>query len=111
LYLAEKCVVEATIKEKMVQNTFTDMVDNETMEGPLLLPALVGGGGGIVKDRRERAADPPWTRVCQTRKPIMILFRRSPNWNKSWQLQGPLWKSTRLRLNSWKRISRPKKTW
>jgi hypothetical protein len=58
LYLAEKCVVEATIKEKMVQNTFTDMVDNETMEGPLLLPALVGGGGGYSQGQEGEGSRP-----------------------------------------------------
>jgi hypothetical protein len=39
---AEMRVIEGTIKERMVQNTLIDMVDNAYTEGPLLLPAIEG---------------------------------------------------------------------
>jgi hypothetical protein len=74
------------------------MVDNETMEGPLLLPTIKGGDYG--QGQEGEGSGPTMDKGLPTQKPIMILFRRSPNWNESWQLQGPLWKNTRPRLNS-----------
>jgi hypothetical protein len=63
----EKRAIEVTIKERMVQNTLIDMVDNETTEGLLLLPAIEGGD----YDQGQE--------VCQIQKLIMILFKRSLN--------------------------------
>jgi hypothetical protein len=58
--------IEATIKEKMLENILNDKVDNEDVEMPYFLPAIEGG----VMDTRGRVVDPPWMKACQTRKPL-----------------------------------------
>ena len=42
----ERCQIEATIKKKMLQNTFNDMVDSEDVEVPYFLPTIEGGDYG-----------------------------------------------------------------
>ena len=44
--LIERCVMEATIKGKMVENTLNNMVNNDNMEGPYLLPTIEMGDYG-----------------------------------------------------------------
>jgi hypothetical protein len=38
--------MEVTIKGRMVENAFNDMVDNDNTEGPLFLPTIEGGDYG-----------------------------------------------------------------
>jgi hypothetical protein len=42
----ERHCIEATIKGKMLKNTLNDMVDNDNMEDPCLLPTIDGGDYG-----------------------------------------------------------------
>jgi hypothetical protein len=47
---AKRRAIEPTIKGRMVHNTFNYMVDNESMEGPLLLATVEGGDDGQWKE-------------------------------------------------------------
>jgi hypothetical protein len=70
----ERRAIENTIKGRMVHNTLIDMVNNDTTETLLLLPP----NEGPRKEVTSKAVDPPWARLCQTQRPILILFRGSP---------------------------------
>jgi hypothetical protein len=59
--LLERCRIEATIKGKMLENALNDIVDNDEVEVPYLLPTIWEG----IMDSRGRVVDPPWMRPCK----------------------------------------------
>jgi hypothetical protein len=46
----ERCQIEATIKKKMLENTFNDMVDNEDVEVPYFLPIIEEDSGSTINE-------------------------------------------------------------
>jgi hypothetical protein len=44
--LIERRIIKATIKGRMVENALNNMVDNDNIEGPYLLPTIEVGDYG-----------------------------------------------------------------
>ena len=106
---AERCAILANIKEKVVYNTLTKMVANETTEEPLLFQGTKGDDYGHGKEGN--VSGPTMDEGFPNMEAPYNPFEKIAELEQELATLKALVEQYELRLNNWRRNFWPKKIW